>query len=64
MTRIFLIFCGLVVTFAATAADVSDSDFVAAYAKEHRFNGTILIERRGEIQRVTSFGLANFAFSV
>jgi CubicO group peptidase (beta-lactamase class C family) len=64
MTRMFLICIGLLVSFAATAADVSDREFIAGYAKQHQFNGTVLIERKGEVQLVSSFGLANIAFGV
>jgi D-alanyl-D-alanine carboxypeptidase len=55
---------GLFITTAAMAAEVSDREFLAAYAKAHQFNGTILTERKGEAPQVTSFGLANFAFGV
>jgi len=64
MTRMLLICIGLLVAGAATPAEVSDREFIARYAKEHRFNGTVLTERAGKVQLVASFGLANFAFGV
>lgn len=38
--------------------------FVADYAKEHNFNGTILIRKDGEIRYAESFGLANRSFKI
>jgi D-alanyl-D-alanine carboxypeptidase len=38
--------------------------FIAAYAKEHNFNGTILIQKDGKTSFVKSFGLANLPFKV
>lgn len=38
--------------------------FVAGYAKEHNFNGTILIQKNGAIRYARSFGLANRSFQV
>jgi CubicO group peptidase (beta-lactamase class C family) len=64
MKRLCLIICGLLVTCATNAREPSDGEFIAAYAKEHQFNGTVLIERGDRIQQVASFGLANFTFSV
>ncbi len=64
MKRMCLIFFSLLVTFTATGAELGASEFVATYAKEHHFNGTVLIERKGEVQQVASFGLADFAFGV
>jgi D-alanyl-D-alanine carboxypeptidase len=38
--------------------------FIAAYAKEHNFNGTILIQKEGKVTSTRSFGLANIPFQV
>src|SRR5688572_17468228 len=38
--------------------------FITAYAKEHRFNGTILVRKEGQIRFARSFGLANIPFEV
>jgi D-alanyl-D-alanine carboxypeptidase len=38
--------------------------FVAAYAKEHNFNGTILVQKEGKVTFARSFGLANIPFQV
>src|SRR5829696_1388001 len=38
--------------------------FIANYAKEHNFNGSILIARKGEVSFAKSFGLANIPFKV
>lgn len=42
----------------------SVDSFIAAYAKEHNFNGTILIHEDGKTRFVKSFGLANIPFKV
>jgi D-alanyl-D-alanine carboxypeptidase len=61
--RLFWFCLCLLLASVAVAADSTVERFVAAYAKEHRFNGTVLIEHGGAIE-VASFGLANFAFGV
>ena len=38
--------------------------FIESYAKEHDFNGSILIQKDGEIRYARSFGLANIPFQV
>jgi|SRR6185369_4662238 len=38
--------------------------FIEDYAKEHHFNGTILVQKDGQISFVRSFGLANIPFDV
>lgn len=55
--------------FAATlqgalAQPATPDSFIAAYAKEHNFNGTILIQKDGEIRFAKSFGLANIPFKI
>ncbi|HEY0232426.1 MAG TPA: serine hydrolase domain-containing protein [Dokdonella sp.] len=39
-------------------------DFIAAYVKQHDFNGSILIQKRSELIFAASYGLANIAFQV
>lgn len=38
--------------------------FIATYAEEHDFNGSILVEKKGEVTYAKSFGLANRSFNV
>ena len=42
----------------------SIENFIDSYAHEHDFNGTILIQKKGQIQYHHSFGLANRQFNV
>lgn len=46
------------------AQPLTPDGFIAAYAKEHNFNGSILIQKKGEISYARSFGLANRPFKV
>jgi CubicO group peptidase (beta-lactamase class C family) len=46
------------------AQPATPDSFVAAYAKEHDFNGSILIQKDGAIRYAGSFGLANRPFKV
>jgi CubicO group peptidase (beta-lactamase class C family) len=46
------------------AQPATPDSFVAAYAKEHNFNGSILIQKKGKIVLARSFGLANLPFKV
>jgi D-alanyl-D-alanine carboxypeptidase len=48
----------------AQAKNPAPAQFIAQYAKEHNFNGTVLVAERGKPIFQKSFGLANFAFSV
>lgn len=43
---------------------MSTEAFIGAYAKEHNFNGTILVQKNGKINYFRSFGFANFQFKV
>jgi D-alanyl-D-alanine carboxypeptidase len=38
--------------------------FIASYAREHNFNGSILIQKKGKVSFARSFGLANIPFKV
>ncbi|MBU8976555.1 beta-lactamase family protein [Lysobacter sp. MMG2] len=48
----------------AMAQTVSTAAFIEAYAGEHDFSGTVLVERAGRVEYERSFGLANRAFAV
>src|ERR1700759_4386709 len=48
-------------TFAQSA---EVGPFIAGYAKDHNFNGTIVVQKNGKIDYTNSFGLANFQFKV
>jgi len=50
----------LVATLSLQPAD----SFIDAYAKEHGFNGSILIQKGGEVGFARSYGLANIPFKV
>jgi D-alanyl-D-alanine carboxypeptidase len=49
---------------AAEAKNPVPAPFIAQYAKDHNFNGTVLVAERGKPTYQRSFGLANFAFSI
>jgi D-alanyl-D-alanine carboxypeptidase len=48
----------------ACAKNPVPAPFIAQYAKEHNFNGTVLVAERGKPTYKRSFGFANFAFSI
>lgn len=54
----------LLLPSSGLAQPVTPDLFVAAYAKEHDFNGSILIRKDGAIRYAGSFGLANRPFKV
>lgn len=55
----------LVLLLSTTAwAQPSLDAFVAGYAREHNFNGTILVQKNDKVVYSSSFGLANFRFDV
>lgn len=47
-----------------SAQPASPDSFIADYAKEHNFNGTILVQKDGKTFYAQSFGLANIPFQV
>lgn len=57
---LFLIF-GLSYNLFGQPANIDS--FLKAYAIDHNFNGTILIQKNGQIQYHNSFGLANQQFN-
>jgi len=58
-----LLLAALLLPRSLPAQPAVDS-FVAAYAKEHHFNGTILVQKEGQILFTKSFGLADIPFEV
>lgn len=59
-----LLAIALLMPQGALAQPATPESFIAAYAKEHNFNGTILIQQDGKTRFVKSFGLANIPFKV
>ena len=49
---------------SASAGAPSIDPFIAGYARQHGFSGTILIQDQGRVGYARSFGLANLAFKV
>jgi len=58
-----LLFLALLPRIVLAQSATLDS-FVAAYANEHNFNGSILVQKDGAISFAQSFGLANRPFKV
>lgn len=54
----------LFLAIALLLQPTTPDSFIATYAKEHNFNGTILIQQDGKTSFVKSFGLANIPFKV
>ncbi|HSX62524.1 MAG TPA: serine hydrolase domain-containing protein [Tahibacter sp.] len=61
MYRIVLLLTALC---SAAIARAAPDAFITAYAREHRYSGTVLVAERGTISYEQSFGLANRAFGV
>lgn len=49
---------------ATSTAPAAMEEFIADYAKQHDFHGTIAVARQGKRTYARSFGLANLAFQV
>jgi CubicO group peptidase (beta-lactamase class C family) len=64
MKPLLLVPIGLLLSHAALAEPAAPDSFIAGYATEHDFNGTILVQKKGEITYAKSFGLANRPFKV
>ena len=47
---------------AAVAAPLGD--FIEAYARDHAFSGSVLVQVDGKVRYANSFGLANIAFDI
>jgi D-alanyl-D-alanine carboxypeptidase len=59
-----LLVLALLLPQTVSAQPASPDSFIAGYAQEHNFNGTILIQKEGETRYAKSFGLANIPFQV
>jgi D-alanyl-D-alanine carboxypeptidase len=64
MKHIFLLVIALLLPQGVLAQPATPDSFIAAYAEEHNFNGSILVQKNGEISFAKSFGLANIPFKV
>lgn len=64
MRYLVLIVATLLACHGALAQSPEPGTFITTYAKEHHFNGSILIQKRGEPIFAESFGQANIAFKV
>lgn len=49
---------------SVSAQQPATNKFIAEYAKKHNFNGSILVQKKGQVIYSKSFGLANFQFKV
>jgi len=54
----------LLITVGAPAGAAQPDAFIAGYAKQHDFNGSILISKQGKRAFAASYGLANIPFQV
>ena len=64
MKRLLPLILALLLNPGLFAQTAPPDGFIAAYAKEHNFNGSILIQKQGEVTFAKSFGLANIPFKV
>lgn len=64
MKHSLLLLVALLLHQSVLAQPSTPDSFIASYAQEHNFNGTILIQKNGEISFARSFGLANIPFKV
>jgi CubicO group peptidase (beta-lactamase class C family) len=64
MKNLLLLLIALLLAQNLPAQSTTPDSFVAAYAREHNFNGSILIQKNGTISYAQSFGLANIPFQV
>lgn len=59
-----LLAAALLLPVSLSAQPATPDSFIADYAKEHNFSGTILIQKDGKTSFAKSFGLANLPFKV
>lgn len=64
MKQIILLFQIFVLTHNLLGQSAIIDSFLKTYSIDHNFNGTILIQKNGQIQYQNSFGLANQQFNV
>ena len=64
MKNILLALFSLALLNDAFSQPTKASSFIDSFVAKNNFNGTILIEQKGEVAYRKSFGLANFPFKV
>jgi CubicO group peptidase (beta-lactamase class C family) len=64
MTKHLLMICLVIMPGHLRAQPDSVGWFIAGYARDHQFSGTILIQNNGTVGYANSFGLANVPFKV
>jgi D-alanyl-D-alanine carboxypeptidase len=64
MKNLLPLFIALLLPQSVLAQPAAVDSFIAAYAGEHNFNGSILIQEKGEVSYAKSFGMANIPFKV
>jgi D-alanyl-D-alanine carboxypeptidase len=64
MRKLISVLSTLVLTLNLIGQSSEFDSFIVSYAKDHNFNGTILIQNGGQIQYHQSFGYANQQFKV
>ncbi|MBB6189096.1 serine hydrolase domain-containing protein [Rhodanobacter sp. MP7CTX1] len=62
--KLLILIVALLLSLGVLAQSTALDGFIGTYAKEHHFNGSILIEQHGDIRYAKSFGLANIPFEV
>ena len=64
MKHLALLFLALLSPQDTRAQPAALDGFIATYAQEHNFSGTILVQKNGEVPFARSFGWANIPFKV
>ena len=64
MKHILSLTVALLLPHSVLAQPTPLESFIADYAEEHNFNGSILVQKDGETSYAKSFGLANIPFKV
>ena len=64
MKHCVLVFVALLLPQSLWSQPTAPDAFIAEYAKEHNFNGSILVQKGGSTTYAKSFGLANRSFQV
>jgi D-alanyl-D-alanine carboxypeptidase len=64
MNKCLLLICLVIVPGHLRAQPEAVDPFIAGYARDHQFSGTIVIQNNGTVDYAHSFGLANIPFKV
>src|SRR3569832_521039 len=64
MKRLLPLILALLLNPSLFARTATPDAFIAAYAKQHNFNESIQIQKKGKVTFAKSFGLANIPFKV